>query len=87
MMSIDTDRIVYRIIHRATGILQGVYSRAYHDDHDFESAERARESNCHGEYQDRKRYKVSKYKVSYELLEDDCEDDRVSQGPPETPCP
>ena len=73
-MYIASEAIIYRIVHRETGVVQGVYSRAYHDDHDFESVEQARDANCHGVYQDHKRYKISKYRVRYELMEDDCED-------------
>lgn len=64
-------RIVYRILDRKTNTVQGVYSRAYHDEYDFGSPEAARMANVHDIYQDRARYKIAKYRVTYELLEDD----------------
>ncbi len=65
--------IVFRIIERETGELVGSYSRAYCDEYDFSSAEQARSANCHDIYQDRKKYQIAKYRVTYELLEDDVE--------------
>jgi hypothetical protein len=65
--------IVYRIIDRATGTVQGSYSRAYCDEYDFASVEEARTANVHGIFEDRQKYKISKYRVTYELLEDDAE--------------
>ena len=65
--------IVYRIIDRKTNEAQGSYSRAYCDEYDFESAEKARKSNIHGVFENRKKYKISKYRVTYELIEDDCD--------------
>lgn len=63
--------IVFRIIDKATGEAQGSYSRAYCDEFDFESPSEAREANCHGRFEDEKRYKIAKYKVTYELIDDD----------------
>ena len=63
--------IVYRIIRRKTGEAVGSYSRAYCDEYDFYSKEEARAANCHDMFKDRRIYKIAKYKVTYELLEDD----------------
>ena len=63
--------IVYRIIDRATGSAHGAYSRACCDEYDFESVEQARSANCHGIFKDRAKYKIAKYRVTYELIEDD----------------
>lgn len=62
---------IFRIISRETGETVGSYSRAYCDEYDFNSADEARNSNCHGIFQDRTKYKIAKYKVTYELIEDD----------------
>jgi hypothetical protein len=62
---------VYRIIDRKTEKAQGVYSRACHDEYDFSCPETARNANCHGTYQDREKYKINKYRVIYELIEED----------------
>lgn len=64
-------KIVYRIINRSSGDAVGSYSRAYCDEYDFHSAEGARSANCHGMFEDRKKYKIAKYRVTYELIEDD----------------
>jgi hypothetical protein len=62
---------VYRIIDRATGEAVGSYSRACCDEFDFESANAARTANCHGIYEDNRKYKIARYRVTYELIEDD----------------
>ena len=63
--------IVYRIIDRATGEVMGSYSRAYCDEYDFNSSEEARDANCHGIFQNRAKYKIAKYQVTYTLIDDD----------------
>ncbi len=64
---------VFRIIDRQTGEPVGSYSRAFCDKYDFYSAEGARTANCHGVFEDRERFKIAKYRVTYELIEDDCD--------------
>ena len=64
--------IVHRIIDRKRGEAVGSYSRAYCDEYDFESVYSARLANCNGMFTDEKKYKIAKYKVTYELIEDDC---------------
>lgn len=64
--------IVYRIIDRQTGEAEGSYSRAYCDEYDFTSVTEARTANVHGKFEDVQKYKIAKYRVSYELIEDDC---------------
>ena len=63
--------IVYRIIDRESGTACGSYSRACCDEYDFGSPERARSANCHDIFQNREKYAIAKYKVTYELLEAD----------------
>ncbi len=65
-------QIVYRILDRKTNLPQWSYSRAYCDECDFESVSQARNANCHGMFEDKQKYKIAKYKVTYELVEDDC---------------
>jgi hypothetical protein len=62
---------VFRIISRQSGEAVGSYSRACHDEYDFESLFSARNANCHGIFRNGEQYKVSKYRVIYELIEDD----------------
>lgn len=62
--------IVFRIIDRETGDPQGSYSRACCDEVDFSSPQEARTANCHGMFEDRKKFRIAKYRVTYELLED-----------------
>lgn len=70
---------VYRIIQKGdsgfgkAGEAIGSYSRAYCDEYDFRSAEEARQANCHGEFEDRDKYAIAKYRVTYELLNPDCD--------------
>ena len=67
--------IVYRIIQKGAegwgkaGEAIGSYSRAYCDEYDFRSVEEARRANCHGVFEDRDKYAIAKYRVTYELLE------------------
>jgi len=63
--------VVFRIIDKKTGEAVGSYSRAYCDEFDFNSPSEARNANCHGVFEDREKYKIAKYKVTYTLIEDD----------------
>ena len=62
---------VYRIIDLATDLPVGSYSQANHDEYDFHSPEAARSANVHGLFRDTNRYRVNKFKVTYELIESD----------------
>lgn len=62
---------VFRIIDRKTGEAVGSYSRAYCDEFDFSSADEARNANCHNVFYDKGKYKIAKYRVTYELIDDD----------------
>ena len=64
--------IVFRIINNETGEATGSYSRAYCDEYDFNSVSDARTANCHGIFKDEEKYSISKYRVTYELIETDC---------------
>jgi hypothetical protein len=69
----ESEHEVYRIISNNTNEPQRVYSRAYHDVYDFNSIESARNSNVHDTYKDKNKYRIAKYKVTYELIDDDCD--------------
>lgn len=62
---------VFRIIDRATGKAVGSYSRAHCDEYDFYYAEEARSAGFHGAFKDERKYKIARYRVTYELIEDD----------------
>lgn len=62
---------VYRIINKITGEAEGSYSRACCDEYDFRSPEEARGANCHGIFEDTEKYDIAKYRVTYELIEDE----------------
>ena len=64
-------KTVFRIIDNETGEAEGSYSRSYCDEFDFSSLEGARDANCHGVYKDKVRYGIAKYRVTYELIEED----------------
>jgi len=68
--------IVFRIIERDTGLAIGSYSRAYCDEFDFYTVEEARNANVHDAFQDREKYAIAKYRVTYELLDPDCSCDK-----------
>lgn len=63
---------VYRIIGES-GHAVGSYSRACHDEYDFGSMSEARSANCHGEFRNKAKYKIAKYRVTYELIDGDCD--------------
>jgi mRNA-degrading endonuclease RelE of RelBE toxin-antitoxin system len=64
--------IVFRIINK-NGEAVGSYSQAYCDEYDFESVQQARSANVHGEFKNKKKYKIAKYHVMYKLLDPDCD--------------
>ena len=64
---------VFRIINAKTGIPEGSYSRACCDEFDFSCIEEARCSNFHGRFGNKVKYKIAKYRVTYELIDDDCD--------------
>jgi hypothetical protein len=62
---------VFRLIDRQSGNAIGSYSRACCDEFDFTSIDEARNANVHGMFKNVNKYKVAKYKVTYELIQDD----------------
>lgn len=65
---------VFRIIDRDTGKSVGSYSRAYCDEFDFDSVGQARNANCHGMFEDERKYAIAEYRVTYELVNPDCKE-------------
>lgn len=65
--------ICYRIIDRQTGDAVGSYSRACFNEYDFESASQARTSNFRGMFEDKSKFAIAKYRVTYELLDADAD--------------
>ena len=64
---------VFRIIDAESGRACGSYSRAYCEEFDFGSVAESRSANCHGMFQDRGKYKIAKYRVTYEMVDPDCD--------------
>ena len=64
---------VCMIHNRETGDSVGSYSRACRDVFEFDSVSSARNANCHDMFQDKEKYKINRYKVTYELIEEDAE--------------
>lgn len=64
---------IYRIIDKSTGEAVGSYSRAYCDEFDFNSVHEARHANVHGVFEDKEKYSIAKYRVIYELIEENCQ--------------
>jgi len=63
--------IVFRVINKETGGACGSYSRAYCDEFDFTLPEEATAANVHDIFKDKTKYKIAKYRVIYELIDDD----------------
>jgi hypothetical protein len=68
-----TESYIYRIFDRNTGEQKGAYSRSYHTEYDFSSVSDARNSNVNDIYRDRVKYRIAKYKVTVELVEEDAD--------------
>lgn len=62
---------IYMIRDMKTGEHVGSYDRSYGDKYHFNSASEAINHNCHGLFKDRDNYRISEYKVTYELVNDD----------------
>jgi hypothetical protein len=62
---------VFRLLDRKEGGFVGSYSRAYCDEYDFNTLDEARGANCHGVFRDKVKFKVNRYRVTYELIEED----------------
>lgn len=69
----EKPEIVYRILDN-NGEAQGSYSRAYCDEYDFSSPSEARNANVHGKFLNKEKYRIAKYRVTYELLEDNVDE-------------
>lgn len=67
-----SEKTVFRIVSNDSNEFVGSFSRAYHDEYDFSSAYKARHANCHGMFLDEEKYRIAKYRVIYELIEDNC---------------
>lgn len=64
---------IFRITDNETGKFEGVYQSGNYDQYDFSSIESARSSNCHDTYKNKVKYKISKYRVTIELIDDDAD--------------
>ena len=65
-------KYIYRIID-SDGNAVGSYSRACCDEYDFNSPDQARSANCHGIFEDKSKYKIASYRVTYTLIDEDCD--------------
>ena len=63
--------IIYKIIDRNTGGVQSSYQRSYWEQSEFSSIYEARHTNCHDVFLDKEKYKINKYKITCELIEED----------------
>ena len=64
------DKIVYKLWDKKEEVFASSYSRVYHDEIEWSSESNARNANCHGMFEDKTRYAVKKYRVTYEEIED-----------------
>jgi len=63
---------IYKIVDRNDNSTQRVYSRSYRYESEFDSIHSATHAHHSGKHQNKAKYKIQKYKVTYELIEDDC---------------
>lgn len=76
------EKEVYKIINNHSSKVESVrFPPTVTYETDFDSIKSARSANCHGEYKKKDEYRIAKYKVTYELINDDCDpitkDDQV----------
>lgn len=64
---------VYRIVDNTTKEFVGSYDRSYSYEYDFSSVSGARNANVHDMFKDTVKYGINKYRVTYELIEEDCD--------------
>lgn len=68
------EKEIYKIVDKETNKTISVYiPPTSRDVEEFESIEDARTSNCHDIYKDKEKYRIEKYKVTYELIDPDCD--------------
>jgi hypothetical protein len=75
LMNIKTksEHYVYCIVDNETNKIVPCYFQFSGDKYNFNSIEEARESNCHGIFKDKDRYRIAKFKVTEELQCDNCD--------------
>lgn len=61
-------KTVWKVFNKETGEFMTAYSRAYHDQEDFESESNARYARCDGEFK-KDKYDVAEYEVIYKRIE------------------
>jgi len=66
------NKTIYKIANRKTGAIESVYSRANHNETEFGSIDYALSAHFSGMHKNKAKYKIQKYKVTYELIDDDC---------------
>lgn len=62
---------VFRVVDRETGEFIGSYSRSYCTEFDFSSAREAR-ATIFDDFRTEDNCKIARYRVIYQLIEDDC---------------
>jgi len=68
-----TESFIYKIINNKTGENEGAYNRSYYTQYEFSSPGNARVSNVNEVFQNKLEYRIQKWKVTYELVDDDCD--------------
>lgn len=68
-----TESSIYKIIDNETGETEGAYNKSYYTQYEFSSPGEARSSNVYDIFQDKRKYRIQKWKVTYELVDDDCD--------------
>ena len=64
---------VFRIISKENFGSVVSYSRACCDEFDFTSVNEARRANCHRMFEDKDKYDIAEYEVTYKLINKSCD--------------
>ena len=68
----NEEKIVYRIKDRKTGEQGEVYDRSCRMTYEFESVHEARKASVYGTFENKEKYRIEKYRITYELIDPDC---------------
>lgn len=66
-------KFIYRIVEIATGKVVPCYFQFRGDIYDFDSVNEARDSNCHGVFQDKTKYRIIQVEITETIIQDYCD--------------
>ena len=75
-MAKKNNNIIYMIVDKENDRFAGSYTRGNYDRYEFDSVSDARGANCHGMFKDKEKYRIAKYRVTYELIDGDVQNNK-----------